>query len=35
MIGLKPNNSDSFSYFVEENGSIISDSVYIANEFNE
>ncbi len=35
IISLKPNISDTFSQLVDDNGSKISDSVHIANEFNE
>ena len=35
IISLKPNNTDTFSHLVDDNGLKISDSVHIANEFNE
>ena len=35
IISLKPNNTDTFSHLVDDNGLKISDSVHIANELNE
>ena len=35
IISLKPNNTDTFSHLVDDNGLKISNSVHIANEFNE
>ena len=35
IISLKPNNTDTFSHLVDDNGLKISDSVHIANEFTE
>ncbi len=35
VISLKPNRTDTFSHLVDDNGSKMSDSVHIANEFNE
>lgn len=35
IISLKPNNTDTISHLVDDNGLKISDSIHIANEFNE
>ena len=35
IISLKQNNTDTFSHLVDDNGLRISDSVHIANKFNE
>ena len=35
VISFKPNKSDTFSHLIDDNGIKISDSVHIANEFNE